>query len=131
MNNNNNFNNTLNNTINANMINNGFAYQNSETHVHELQGVVKVAQSADIPHNHRFSTMTSHPIPINCNNHVHEVSFATDVHDGHQHTFSGRTSPAIMVGDRHVHFLRSITSRNDGHRHEFRTSAFIENPSGD
>lgn len=112
-------------------LNNGYSYAHNNTHVHEVQGITKMAQVDDVAHSHRFTTVTSRPIPVSCNNHVHEVSFDTDMFDGHKHTFSGRTSTAIVVGDRHVHFLKSLTDRSDGHRHEFRLGGFIEDPAGD
>lgn len=113
-------------------VNNGYSYLvNNGTHVHEVQGVTKVSEVADVAHVHRLATVTSRPIPVGCNNHVHEVNFSTDTFDGHQHCFSGRTSTAIQVGDRHVHFLKSLTPRVEGHRHEFRVATFIENPVSD
>ena len=112
-------------------LNNGYSYATNTTHVHEIQGVTKSAQNDGVAHSHRFTTVSSRPIPISCTTHVHEVSFDTDMFDGHKHTFSGRTSTAIAVGDRHVHFLKSLTDRSEGHRHEFRFVAFIEDPAGD
>ena len=102
-----------------------------QRHVHEVQGSVQIAEPVEDPHNHRFATVSREAIPIGNNNHVHEVRFRTDFYENHFHEFSGRTTGAIMVGDRHVHFLKSVTTVNDGHRHEFRLSTFIDDPIGD
>lgn len=104
---------------------------NKQTHVHEVQGSVEIAEAGRDAHNHRFATVTGEAIPVGCNDHVHEVTFRTDFYENHYHEFCGKTGGAIYVGDRHVHFLEDVTSCNDGHKHDFRLSTFIENPIGD
>nr|MDD6335347.1 YmaF family protein [bacterium] len=100
-------------------------------HVHELQGSVKIAERASDPHNHRFATMTGEARPLGPNNHFHDVQFVTDTYEDHEHAFVGRTSGAIMVGDRHVHFLSDDTAPADGHTHEFRAATFMNDLIGD
>jgi hypothetical protein len=103
-----------------------------QTHVHEVQGSVQIAEPEEDPHNHRFATVTGEAIPCGNNNHVHDIAFRTDFYEDHFHTFCGRTCPAIFVGGgRHVHFLQDTTSFVDGHEHEFRVATLIEDPIGD
>lgn len=102
-----------------------------QKHVHEVQGSVAIARRKECPHNHRFATITSEAIPINCDDHIHEVKFHTDFFDHHFHEFCGRTSGAICVGDRHVHFLKCETDKCDGHCHFFRLCTMIDNPIGE
>lgn len=103
-----------------------------QTHVHEVQGSVQVAEREEDPHNHRFATVTGKAIPCGRDNHFHNIEFKTDFYEEHFHTFCGRTCPAICVGgERHVHFLEDETSFNDGHRHEFRVATLIEDPIGE
>mgnify|MGYP002354577503 CR=1 FL=1 len=101
-----------------------------QKHVHEVQGVLEIAEAGTDPHNHRFCTVSGEAKTVG-NTHVHEVTFRTDYYDNHFHEYTGKTCGAVQVGDRHVHFLKSITSRNDGHKHEFRLATFIENPIDD
>jgi hypothetical protein len=63
--------------------------------------------------------------------HVHNVTFRTDFADGHYHEFIGRTSGAVIIGDRHVHYVESLTSREDNHRHKFRVVTLINEPIDD
>jgi len=104
-----------------------------QTHVHEIQGSVMIAEEREDPHNHRFATVSGEVIRTgpNPNDHIHEVCFRTDFYEDHFHEFRGRTCTAIPVGDRHVHFLESKTTENDGHRHEFRFATLIQDPIGD
>jgi len=102
-----------------------------QTHVHEVQGSVEIAEREEDPHNHRFATVSGEAIPAG-KNHFHEVKFRTDFYENHFHEFCGKTSLAIPVGgDRHVHFLESVTEVSDGHFHEFRVSTMIEDPIGE
>lgn len=105
--------------------------EDTQRHVHEVQGSVMIAEERGYPHNHRFATVTGDAIPSGNGDHVHDVSFRTDFYEDHYHEFSGRTGGAIRVGDRHVHFLCSHTTVNDGHRHDFRFSTLIEDPIGE
>lgn len=99
-----------------------------ESHVHEVQGSVEIAEQEEDPHNHRFAAVSGQAIQTRGDDHIHEVRFSTDFYENHFHEFRGETGGAIKVGDRHVHFLKSVTTVNDGHRHEFRVATFINNP---
>lgn len=99
-----------------------------QTHVHEIQGSVMIAEREEDPHNHRFATVSGEAIPVDPDNHVHDVYFRTDFYEDHFHEFCGRTYPAIQVGDRHVHFLKSVTTVVDGHQHAFRFATLIQDP---
>ena len=102
-----------------------------QSHVHEIQGSVQIAEPVEDPHNHRFATVSGEEIFIGDGDHVHKVKFRTDFYEEHFHEFHGETLGAIGVGDRHVHFLQSVTTINDGHQHEFRLSTFIDDPIGE
>jgi hypothetical protein len=103
-----------------------------QTHVHEVEGSVKIAEATTDPHNHRYATVTGPVIPIvGPGNHVHEVFFKTDFYENHYHEFCGRTGGAIPVGDRHVHFLESMTEVSDEHFHEFMLATMPDDPIGD
>lgn len=111
---------------------NGNCYddRDEQSHVHELQGSVQIAEPQEEPHNHRFSTVSCEAIPSG-NSHYHEVKFRTDFYEDHFHEFFGKTSCAIPVGDRHVHFIESTTDVVDGHSHNFRAATMIEDPIGE
>lgn len=102
-----------------------------QEHVHEIQGSVQIAEIKEDPHNHRFAAVSGEAMPLGDKDHFHEVKFRTDFYEGHYHEFRGKTTGAIMVGDRHVHFLESVTTENDNHSHKFRLSTFINDPIGD
>lgn len=108
-----------------------------QTHVHEVQGSVKIAEIGEDPHNHRFATVSCEVVRNQDGTHFHIVKFRTDFYENHFHEFCGETSNEIDVdhncnsNDRHVHFLESVTTCNDGHRHEFRFATFINDPIGD
>jgi len=103
-----------------------------QTHDHEFEGSVKIAQANQDPHNHRFAGVTGEAIPIQNGSHFHMLSTNTDFYEDHFHMVVDRTGPAIQVGDgRHVHFASGQTTVNDGHRHEFMFATLIEDPIGD
>ncbi|MDF2511103.1 MAG: hypothetical protein K0S04_969 [Herbinix sp.] len=110
--------------------NNNNNHRCEQRHVHEIQGSVMIAEAEEEPHNHRFATVSGEAIG-NGLDHFHEVKFRTDFFEDHFHEFCGRTSGAIIVGDRHVHFLESTTTENDGHTHNFRFATLIDNPIGE
>lgn len=103
----------------------------SQTHVHEVQGSVQIAEIIEDPHNHRFATVSCEAKRYPDESHTHIIKFRTDFYENHYHKFCGETSTEICVGDRHVHFLKCVTTYNDGHRHEFRLATFINDPIGD
>lgn len=105
-------------------------HQKKQTHVHEVQGSVQIAEPEEDPHNHRFATVSGQVIRAG-KDHFHIVKFRTDFYEDHFHEFCGKTSGAIPVGDRHVHFLESVTTVNDCHQHEFRLGTFINDPIGE
>jgi hypothetical protein len=101
-----------------------------QKHIHEIQGSVQIAEPQEEPHNHRFATVSGEQIGEGLN-HFHEVKFRTDFYEDHFHEFCGRTTGAIVVGDRHVHFLESCTTENDKHKHKFRVATLINDPIGE
>jgi hypothetical protein len=98
-----------------------------QNHVHEVQGYLK---SAEDKHYHRFVAITGEAVPCDNNDHIHEVEFHTDLIDGHYHTYVGKTSGAIVIGDRHVHYIDSFTTTDNGHSHGFRLMTFMNDPAG-
>ena len=63
-----------------------------QKHMHEeVQGSVQIAERNEDPHNHRFATVSGEAIPVDCNDHVHEIKFRTDFYENHFHEFCGRT----------------------------------------
>lgn len=101
------------------------------THLHEVQGSVMIAEERGDAHNHRFAAISDKAIPVGRCDHVHEVVFRTDSYEGHYHEFSGRTSGAYAVGDGHVHYLKDDTTSCNGHKHCFKLITHIDNPIGD
>jgi hypothetical protein len=95
-------------------------------HVHEVQGLVETAQQGKDAHNHRFLAVSSDPKPIGKRDHVHDVIFCIDYHDGFCHEGWGTTSGAFPVGDGHVHFLEGITTTDDGHWHKYRIATSLD-----
>ena len=51
-------------------------------------------------------------------NHVHEFLGATTYYDGHNHRYTGSSSPVYYVGNKHVHRIVIIIEIEDGHDHE-------------
>jgi hypothetical protein len=101
--------------------------QPSQTHVHEFLGSTMIA--GQIPHNHRFSGVTSQVIPLPDGNHKHVLLVNTDFAIGHLHELGAETGPAIQVGSgKHVHFVNTITTINLGHSHEVIFATLIEDP---
>ncbi len=100
-----------------------------QTHVHEVQGSVEIAEPQEDPHNHRFATVSGPAIFFANGDHYHEVRFRTDFYEEHYHQAWGRTGGAIQVGDRHVHFLSGVTTVDDGHLHNYRVATLIEDPT--
>lgn len=95
-------------------------------HVHEVQGLIETAQQGEDAHNHRFLAVSSEPKPIGKQNHVHDVIFCIDYHDGFCHEGWGTTSGAFPVGDGHVHYLEGITTTDDGHWHKYRIATSLD-----
>jgi hypothetical protein len=105
-------------------------YQNTQNHVHEIQGSVDIAEPEEDPHSHRFSAISGEAVPDGAD-HYHEIVFATDFHNEHYHKFYGRTSGSIPVGgNKHVHYLEAETTVNDQHSHNLRFATLIDDPNG-
>ena len=99
-----------------------------QSHVHEVQGSVILAEEGRDRHNHRFATVTTEVIPLPHHNHKHAFMVNTDFF-GHHHEVAGETGPAIDVGHgKHVHFATGKTTCNDGHFHDFQFATLIESP---
>lgn len=98
-----------------------------QTHVHEIQGVVKLAEQGNERHNHHFATVSSQVIPSG-KSHKHAFFVNTDFFD-HHHEVVGETGIAIDVGcGKHVHFASGETTVDDGHFHNFQFATLIEDP---
>lgn len=101
--------------------------QASQTHVHEFLGSTRIA--GQIPHDHRFSGVTSEAIPLPNRDHKHALLTNTDFAIGHLHEIGAETGPAIPVSDgKHVHFVETVTTMNLGHSHEAVFATLIEEP---
>jgi len=103
-----------------------------QTHVHEVQGSVQIAEAGIDPHNHRFATVSGEVVECGDGDHYHIVKFRTDFYEEHFHRFVGATGGAIPTCDgRHVHFLKDVTREADEHVHEFRFATLINDPIGE
>ena len=99
----------------------------TQTHVHEIQGSVKLAEEGEDRHNHRFATVSSQVIPSG-NSHKHAFFVSTDFFD-HHHEVAGETGLAIKVGNgKHVHFATGQSTIDDGHFHDFQFATLIDSP---
>lgn len=105
-----------------------------QTHVHEVEGSVRLAELGEDPHNHRFAGITGEFIPVP-GGHIHNFQAKTDFYENHFHPICVKTGLPVEVGEgddiRHVHFIDSATEVEDGHFHEFIAATLIENPIGD
>jgi len=108
--------------------------QYRQTHVHEVEGSVRLAELRENVHNHRFAGITDEVIMMPCG-HIHKFVTKTDFYEDHFHPICVFTGPPIEVGDRddrrHVHFIDAKTECSDGHLHEFVAATMIDNPIGD
>ena len=103
-----------------------------QTHVHEVQGSVQIAEENIDAHNHRFATVSDEVVECRNGDHYHIVKFRTDFYEDHFHKFVGATGGAIPICDgRHVHFLKDVTEVSDCHVHEFRVATLINDPIGE
>jgi len=106
--------------------------KDEQTHDHEYEGSVKIAEARTDPHNHRFAGVTGEAVPLPGGSHFHKLENRTDFYEDHFHHMADRTGPAIPVGDgRHVHFVCGATDVEDGHRHEFEFATLIDDPIGE
>lgn len=106
----------------------------TQTHVHEIVGSVRLAELNEDPHNHRFAGVTDEVISVP-GGHIHKFRTTTDFYENHFHPICVETGLPVRVGEgddaRHVHFIDSDTQVKDGHFHEFIVATLIENPIGD
>lgn len=100
----------------------------TQTHVHEILGSVKLAEEGDDRHNHRFATVSSEVIPLPGKRHKHVFFVNTDFFD-HHHELAGETGQDIDVGNgKHVHFATGQTTIDDRHFHDFQFATLINSP---
>lgn len=106
----------------------------TQTHVHEVVGSVRIAERKEDPHNHRFAGVTNEVIAVP-GGHVHRLTTKTDFYEDHFHPICVTTGLPVPVGSgddaRHVHFIDDETAVRDGHFHEFIAATLIDNPIGD
>lgn len=106
----------------------------TQTHVHEVVGSVRLAELKVDPHNHRFAGITGEVIQVP-RGHIHKFYTKTDFYEDHFHPICVKTGLDVTVGEgddaRHVHFIDSQTEVEDGHFHEFIAATLIQNPIGD
>jgi len=99
-----------------------------QTHTHEFEGSVMLAEEGEDRHNHRFAGVSGEAIRVP-GSHVHEIKTRTDFFENHFHNIKSVTGPAIDVGNgKHVHFDRAQTSENDEHFHNLQFATLIEDP---
>ena len=101
-----------------------------QTHTHEVQGSVMLAEQGQDRHNHRFATVTTQEILLSHGDHKHNFSVNTDFFD-HLHEVAGETGGAINVGNgKHVHFAKGNSTINDvpAHFHGFQFATLIDSP---
>lgn len=104
------------------------------THVHEVEGSVRLAELEEDPHNHRFAGVTEE-VMMTPGGHIHKFVSKTDFYEDHFHPICVFTGLPVFVGrgedKRHVHFIDAKTECADEHFHEFIAATLIENPIGD
>lgn len=101
----------------------------TQTHVHEILGSTKFAETGNDRHNHRFATVSSEVIPIAGGRHVHAVLVNTDFVD-HHHEIGGTSEPDIQLGNgKHIHIIKGTTTLDDGHTHEFFITSQVNSPA--
>ena len=99
-----------------------------QSHDHEIEGSVMLAEEGREKHNHRFATVSTQMIPLPHHSHKHAFIVNTDFFD-HLHEVAGETGPAIDVGGgKHVHFAHGMTTCNDNHSHDFQFATLIDSP---
>jgi hypothetical protein len=105
--------------------------EKKQTHVHEFEGSVKIAEKEEDPHNHRFAGVSSEAICVP-GGHIHKIVTKTDFYENHFHEICIETGLQIPTcNGRHVHFAKGTTTFNDGHKHDFQVATLIDNPIGD
>lgn len=107
-------------------------YYDEQTHTHEYEGSVKIAEIEEDPHNHRFACVTGEAIFNPDGTHYHKIFNRTDFYEDHFHEMCDTTGPGIPVGNgRHVHFACGCTNVVDDHQHEYQFATLIDDPIGE
>ncbi len=105
--------------------------EGTQSHLHEFEGSVMLAEEGDDRHNHRFAGVTSQVI-LDPRGHRHALLTNTDFFENHHHEIGIITGLPISVGNgKHVHFVgRPLgnTTLDDGHFHQFQFSTLIDSP---
>lgn len=101
-----------------------------QTHVHEFEESVKLAESGEDRHNHRVAGMTSEVIPIGGGKHVHAYGVINTDFLDHHHEIGGTTGPNIPIPgtNKHVHVISGTTTCDDGHFHDYLFTTQIDSP---
>ncbi len=101
----------------------------TQTHVHEFEQSVKLAEEGEDRHNHRVAGVTSEMIPIEGGGHVHAILSNTDFLD-HHHEIGVTTGPDLFIPEtgKHIHLVSGNTTIADGHFHEFLFTTQIDSP---
>lgn len=103
-----------------------------QTHVHEYESSVKLAEECQDRHNHRVAGVTGEVIFINGGpDHYHKINDNTDFFD-HHHKICTKTGPMIPIPGaaqgKHVHLVDDITTEADEHVHVFSFVTQIQSP---
>ena len=102
----------------------------TQTHVHEFEESVKLAEEGEDRHNHRVAGVTSEVIEIGGGRHVHIFGLANTDFLDHYHQILGITGfdePIPFTG-KHVHAIVGTTTTVDDHNHEFIFTTQIDSP---
>jgi hypothetical protein len=104
--------------------------EESQTHVHEFEESIKLAESGNDRHNHRVAGVTSQVIPIEGGRHIHAFGITNTDFFGHHHEIGGTTGPNISITgtNKHVHVISGTTTCDDGHYHDFLFTTQIDSP---
>jgi hypothetical protein len=102
----------------------------TQTHTHEYENSVKLAEMGMDRHNHRVAGVTTDAIPVGDGRHVHAIKDNTDFFENHHHEIGVTTGVDIPIPhtNKHVHLVKGMTTMDDGHFHEFAFTTQIENP---
>lgn len=102
----------------------------TQTHVHEFEESIKLAEQGEDRHNHRVAGVTSEVIPIGGGRHVHAFGVTNTDFLDHHHEIGGTTGPDVPIpnSNKHVHLISGTTTIDDGHNHEFLFTTQINSP---
>ncbi len=102
----------------------------TQTHVHEFEESLKLAEAGEDRHNHRVAGVTSQVIPISDTQHVHAFGVINTDFLDHHHEIGGLTGPCIPIPgtNKHIHVISGTTTLDDGHTHDFLFTTQINAP---